>query len=51
MTIPIVCLGSCSASVCPHTFGKEGFFFQLNSKYKVGSSQLAVYTAILRNVV
>ena len=20
MTIPIVCLGSCSANVCPHTF-------------------------------
>ena len=26
VTIPIVCLGSCSANVCPHTFGKEGFF-------------------------
>ena len=50
MTIPIVCLRSCSANVCPHTFGKEGVF-QLNSKYKVGSSQLAVYTAILRNAV
>ena len=31
MTIPIVCLGSCSANVCPHTFGKEGVF-QLHLK-------------------
>ena len=23
---PIVCLGSCSANVCPHTFGKESIF-------------------------
>ena len=26
MTIPIVCLGSCSANVCPHAFGKEDVF-------------------------
>ena len=26
MTIPIVCLGNCSANVCPHTFGKESIF-------------------------
>ena len=38
MKIPIVCLRSCSANVCPHTFGKEGVF-QLNSKYQVGSSR------------
>ena len=31
MTIPIVCIGSCSANVCPHTFGKEGVF-QLHLK-------------------
>ena len=26
MTIPTVCLGSYSANVCPHTFGKEVVF-------------------------
>ena len=26
MTIPTVCLRSCSANVCPHTFDKEGVF-------------------------
>ena len=43
MTIPIVCLGSCSANVCPHTFGKS-VFFQLNSKY-TELVVLAVYIA------
>ena len=39
MTIPTVCLGSYSANVCPHTFGKEGVFPIEFKIYKVGSSR------------
>ena len=38
MTIPTVCLGSYSASVCPHTFGKE-VVFPVELKKNVGSSR------------
>ena len=38
MKIPIVCLGSCSANAGLTRLAK-GVFFQLNSKYKVGSSR------------
>ena len=35
MTIPTVCLGSYSANVCPHTFGKEVCF---PIEFKIGPS-------------
>ena len=38
MTIPTVCLGSYSANVCPHTFGKE-VVFPVEFKKNVGSSR------------
>ena len=38
MTIPTVCLGSYSANVCPHTFGKE-VVFPVELKKKIGSSR------------
>ena len=44
MTILNVCLGSCSANVCPHTFGKEGTSFS-NCIENIKLVVLAVYIA------
>ena len=43
MTIPNVCLGSCSANVCPHTFWQKGCFSNWIENIKL--VVLAVYIA------